>query len=441
MATPSGGAIGIVRVSGPETISIADSLFSGNLSEAKAATLHYGQFYNDQGSLLDDVVIGLWRAPHSYTGEDCVEISCHGSAYILGQVLQALINKGCRHAGPGEYTMRAYLNGKMDLSQAEAVADLVASNNRASQQAAISQIKGHFSSVLSILREQLLKMTSLLELELDFSDHEELEFADRGELKQLAKTIDKKLTELIDSYATGQALREGVAVAIVGATNVGKSTLLNQLLQDDKAIVSPVAGTTRDVIDGTTVIHGVTFRFVDTAGIRKTNDQIEQLGIERTFSQLQKAKVVLYVTDNGKLAPDFKEVEENVKDKPLIIIENKTDLRPASLKNEAHPVIAISAKKGYGIAELREKIFESAGIREVNETSVIVTNARHYGALLSAKKSIDNVLQALSAQISADLIAEDLHQCSDELANITGVDRITPTETLSSIFSHFCIGK
>ncbi len=441
LATPAGGAIGIVRLSGPNAISITDSLFSGRLSEAKPSSLHYGNFYDARGGLLDDVVVGLWKAPHSFTGEDCVEISCHGSEYILGQVLQALIDKGCRQAGPGEYTMRAYLNGKMDLSQAEAVADLVASTNKASQQAAISQMKGHFSSELADLREQLLKMTSLIELELDFSDHEELEFADRDQLKQIAETIEKKLSQLIDSYSTGQALKKGVNVAIVGATNVGKSTLLNQLLQEDKAIVSPIAGTTRDIVDGTTIIKGITFRFVDTAGIRTTNDEIELLGINRTFMQLQGARVVLYVTDNGKLDSDFQTVEQQVKGRALVIVENKTDLHTASLKNNDYPVCAISAKKGKGIAELRNIIYESAGIQDVNESSIIVTNSRHYNALLRAYKSITGVRKALDSQLSADLIAEDLHLCSDALADITGVSRITPTETLHSIFSHFCIGK
>ena len=285
LATQPGGAIGVIRVSGDEAIEITDKVFHSvrgrHLQNAKGNTLYYGEILDKEGNTIDDVLVSVFRAPHSYTGENSTEISCHGSAYILNQVVKALIDAGCRQAQPGEYTQRAYLNGKMDLSQAEAVADLISASNRATHKVALSQLKGHFSSELSILREQLLKMTSLLELELDFSDHEELEFADRTELKALAETIHQKIKTLTDSFETGKALKKGVPVAIVGKTNVGKSTLLNCLLHEEKAIVSNIHGTTRDVIEDTTEIKGVTFRFIDTAGIRHTNDQIEKLGIER----------------------------------------------------------------------------------------------------------------------------------------------------------------
>ena len=302
LATPAGGAIGIIRVSGDKAIRITDELFKAKsmkrLSDAKGNSLHYGEFYNAKQQLIDEVVISVYKAPHSYTGEDSTEISCHGSAYILHQLMQALIDKGCRSAQPGEYTQRAYLNGKMDLSQAEAVADLVSASNKASHQLALSQIRGHFSNELSKLRDMLLHITSLLELELDFSDHEELEFADRGELRNLAVTIHQRIASLTKSFETGKAVKKGVPVAIVGKTNVGKSTLLNSLLHEEKAIVSNIHGTTRDVIEDTTEIKGITFRFIDTAGLRHTEDTIEQLGIERTYKKLNEATIILWVVEH-----------------------------------------------------------------------------------------------------------------------------------------------
>ena len=309
LATQPSGAIGVIRVSGEKAIEITDKVFHGvrgkHLSDAKGNTLHYGEILDKEGKTIDDVLVSVFRAPHSYTGENSTEISCHGSAYILNQVVKALIDAGCRQAQPGEYTQRAYMNGKMDLSQAEAVADLIAASNRATHQVALSQLKGHFSSELSLLREQLLKMTSLLELELDFSDHEELEFADRTELKALAETIHHKIKLLTDSFETGKALKKGVPVAIVGKTNVGKSTLLNCLLHEEKAIVSDIHGTTRDVIEDTTEIKGVTFRFIDTAGIRHTDDQIEKLGIERAYQKMDEAAIVLWVIDEQPTADDL----------------------------------------------------------------------------------------------------------------------------------------
>ena len=289
LATQPSGAIGVIRVSGSKAIEIVDSIFSRPILNVPANTLHYGEILDKDHQTIDEVVVSIWRAPHSYTGEDSVEISCHGSAYILEQVLHRLIESNCCQAKPGEYTQRAYLNGKMDLSQTEAVADLIASTNKASYKLALSQLKGHFSSELSTLRNQLLKINSLLELELDFSDHEELEFADRTELIALSEEIDHKVTTLARSFKTGQALKNGIPVAIIGKTNVGKSTLLNRLLRDNRAIVSDIHGTTRDIIEDTISINGVDFHFIDTAGIRKTTDYVEQLGIERTLATLEKA--------------------------------------------------------------------------------------------------------------------------------------------------------
>ena len=311
LATPAGGAIAVIRISGPQALEILSHIYRPNSSQKSqllANTIHYGTIQNTTGDIIDDVLVSIFRAPHSYTGEDSVEISCHGSRYIISKVLELLILNGCRQALPGEYTQRAYLNGKMDLSQAEAVADLIASTNAATHKMAMSQLRGNFSSELGILREQLLKMTSLLELELDFSDHEDLEFADRSELLELAKNIDNKIVRLSQSFEMGNAIKQGVPVAIIGKTNVGKSTLLNRLLHDDKAIVSSIHGTTRDVIEDTTIINGITFRFIDTAGIRNTTDEIERLGIERTYQKLSEAVIVLWVIDE---IPDEKELKKS----------------------------------------------------------------------------------------------------------------------------------
>ncbi|MBQ2585925.1 MAG: tRNA uridine-5-carboxymethylaminomethyl(34) synthesis GTPase MnmE, partial [Bacteroidaceae bacterium] len=300
-STPSGGALGIIRVSGPQSIAIADVLFTSPshqpLASAKGQTLHFGTITDSSGTIIDEVLLSLFRAPHSYTGEDSIEISCHGSRFIMNAIIERLIQLGCQQAQPGEFTQRAFLNGKLDLSQAEAVADLIASNSRATHHMALSQLRGHFSSELSQLREQLLKLTSLLELELDFSDHEDLEFADRSELLQLTENINTHIIRLIRSFRTGQAIKQGIPVAIIGKTNVGKSTLLNQLLHDERAIVSNIHGTTRDVIEDTIDINGVTFRFIDTAGIRKTTDAIETLGIERTYKKISEASIILWVID------------------------------------------------------------------------------------------------------------------------------------------------
>ena len=440
LATAPGGAIGIVRISGNETLEILSRVFTKDLTNAQPNTIHYGHIKNGEET-IDEVLVSVFRAPHSYTGEESAEISCHGSRYILNKVLALLIANGCRQAGPGEFTQRAYLNGKMDLSQAEAVADLIASTNQATHQIAMSQLRGHFSSKLAQLREQLLKLTSLLELELDFSDHEDLEFADRSELKELTKTIDNHITSLAKSFETGQALKQGIPVAIVGKTNVGKSTLLNRLLKDDRAIVSDVHGTTRDTIEDTIDINGITFRFIDTAGIRQTQDEVEQIGITRTYAAIDKARIVLWLIDAEPSTEEFNDIIQRTENKKLIIIKNKADKADNNSYNLLNrPFITISAKFGTGIEELEQAIYEAANIPALTENDIIVTNARHYDALVRAHDSIQRVIDGLQMQLSGDLLSEDLRQALDTLAEITG-GQITPNEVLGNIFNHFCVGK
>ena len=461
LATPAGGAIGIIRLSGSEAIRLTDKVFvsvSGKqLSAAKPNTLHYGEIKDKDGHTIDDVLVSVFRAPHSYTGEDSTEISCHGSRYILQQVLQRLIEVGCRQAEPGEYTRRAYMNGKMDLSQAEAVADLIASTNKATHQMALSQLKGHFSSELTVLREKLLKMTSLLELELDFSDHEELEFADRSELRALAAEIEKKITTLAHSFETGNALKQGVPVAIVGKTNVGKSTLLNRLLHEEKAIVSNIHGTTRDVIEDTTLIDGITFRFIDTAGIRKTDDVVENIGIERTYQKMEEAKIVIWLLDALPTEAEIEDMKEKNLGKKLLMVFNKIDeisfdkaVLPSdensqtsssiSLSDENVSILNISARTGENVSDLEQALVRAADIPEITENDVIVTSARHYEALLRADESLSRVLESMDMGMSGDIIAEDLKMVLEELGEITG-GQISSQETLNNIFKHFCIGK
>ena len=461
LATPAGGAIGIIRLSGSEAIRLTDKVFvsvSGKqLSVAKPNTLHYGEIKDKDGHTIDDVLVSVFRAPHIYTGEDSTEISCHGSRYILQQVLQRLIEVGCRQAEPGEYTRRAYMNGKMDLSQAEAVADLIASTNKATHQMALSQLKGHFSSELTLLREKLLKMTSLLELELDFSDHEELEFADRSELRALAAEIEKKITTLAHSFETGNALKQGVPVAIVGKTNVGKSTLLNRLLHEEKAIVSNIHGTTRDVIEDTTLIDGITFRFIDTAGIRKTDDVVENIGIERTYQKMEEAKIVIWLLDAQPTEAEIEDMKEKNLGKKLLMVFNKIDeisfdkavlssdenSQPSSsisLSDENVSILNISARTGENVLDLEQALVRAADIPEITENDVIVTSARHYEALLRADESLSRVLESMDMGMSGDIIAEDLKMVLEELGEITG-GQISSQETLNNIFKHFCIGK
>lgn len=497
LATPTGGAIGVIRVSGPEAIAITGRLFhpvhghtsaseatdafSGvhvrtestlppTLASAKGYTLHYGRLTTIGGEDIDDVVVSVYRAPRSYTGEDSTEISCHGSRYVLQMALQALIDAGCRQAEPGEYTRRAFLNGKMDLSQAEAVADLIAATNRATHQVALSQLRGHFSSELSLLREQLLKMTALLELELDFSDHEDLEFADRHELLDLATTIDSHVCRLADSFKTGKAIKEGVAVAIVGKTNVGKSTLLNRLLHEDKAIVSNIGGTTRDAIEGTTTIHGVTFRFIDTAGIRETQDEIEQIGIQRALQKMEEALIVVWMIDAIPTKEEAEAMARRNKNKAVILVVNKSDLLLAAdfhhsphhslspHSSQPHPspttftkdtlkglfpttkdILFISAKTGDGISSLEEVLYRAADIPAFSENDVVVTSLRHYQSLTKAHESLTWVIDGLRSGLSPDLLAEDLRTTLSHLADITGT--ISSQETLNTIFSRFCVGK
>ena len=436
LATAPGGALGIIRISGPQALEILSRVFSKNLAQAQPNTIHYGHIVEgvavarQHTTIIDEVMVSVFRAPHSYTGEDSVEISCHGSRYILNKVLELLVKHGCRMAEPGEYTMRAFLNGKMDLSQAEAVADLIASSNKATHDIAMSQLRGQFSSKLTELREQLLKLTSLLELELDFSDHEDLEFADRTELLELAKTIDEHITRLAQTFEIGNALKNGIPVAIVGAPNVGKSTLLNALLGEERAIVSDIQGTTRDAIEDTIQLGGITFRFIDTAGIRHTDDQIETLGIERSMAAAQRARIILMMTEPGVPYPDIP-VRDN---QTVIHIENKTE--------------RFQAKFGVGLDQLRQQLISAAP--QTADSDVIVTNARHYDALTRAHSHLQRVIDGLATSDSSlftlhpslppDLLSEDLRQAIDTLAEITG-GQITPQETLNNIFQHFCVGK
>jgi len=425
LATAPGGALGIIRISGPQALEILSRIFTKDLTTAQPNTIHYGHIVecdalSPHQQIIDEAMVSVFRAPHSYTGEDSAEISCHGSRYILNKVLELLIQHGCRMANPGEYTMRAYLNGKMDLSQAEAVADLIASSNKATHQMAMSQLRGGISSELSRLRDQLLKLTSLLELELDFSDHEDLEFADRTELLQLAQTIDAHITRLAQSFEVGNALKNGIPVAIVGAPNVGKSTLLNALLGEDRAIVSDIQGTTRDAIEDCIQLGDVTFRFIDTAGIRHTDDQIENLGIERSISAAQRARIILMMTQPGIPYPDIPVRD----DQTVIRIENKTE--------------GFQAKFGVGLDDLKQRLIDA--VPQTADSDVIITNARHYETLTRAHSHLQRVIDGLRQNISGDLLSEDLRLTLDTLAEITG-GQITPNEVLGNIFKHFCVGK
>lgn len=446
LATAPGGAIGIIRISGAQSLEILSHIFTKDLSDAKANTIHYGHIVESDNvtqhqKIVDEVLVSVFRAPRSYTGENSVEISCHGSSYILNKILELLVQSGCRMAQPGEFTKRSFLNGKLDLSQAEAVADLIASSNKATHQLAMSQLRGSVSSELAQLRDQLLHLTSLLELELDFSDHEDLEFADRTELNTIAKSIDRQITHLTQSFETGQAIKQGIPVAIVGKTNVGKSTLLNRLLKDDRAIVSDVHGTTRDTIEDTIDINGVTFRFIDTAGIRQTTDQVEKIGIERTYSTIDKARIVLWVIDQKPSTKEFDNILEHTNNKKLIAVKNKIDKADnGPFAIDKIPIIEISAKQGTNLAQLEQTIYEAAGIPTLCDTDVIITNARHYDALVRARQSLSRVLDGLRSGLSGDLLSEDLREVLGILSEITG-GQITTPEVLGNIFKNFCVGK
>lgn len=453
IATAQGGAIGCIRVSGPEAIEITSRIFipaatNKKLEDSKPYTLTFGRIYDDS-EVIDEVLVSLFRAPHSYTGENSTEITCHGSAYILQKVLQLLIKNGCRIAGPGEYTQRAFLNGKMDLSQAEAVADLIASSSAATHRLAMSQMRGGFSKELATLRDQLLHFTSLIELELDFSDHEELEFADRSELCQLADNIEKVITRLVNSFNVGNAIKNGIPVAIIGETNAGKSTLLNVLLNEEKAIVSDIHGTTRDVIEDTVNIGGITFRFIDTAGIRETNDTIENLGIERTFQKLNQAEIVLWMIDATDAQAQITQLSNQLlprcEGKQLILVYNKVDLVnnmqntiPAHFPDSVKS-ITLSAKKREHIEELQQILITSAHLPAITQNDVIVTNVRHYEALNNALEAIHRVQEGLANNISGDFVSQDIRECIFHLSDIAG--EVTNDMVLQNIFQHFCIGK
>jgi len=437
-ATAPGGALGIIRISGPDALSVVSAICSVNCADAAPNTVHFTRLIevdavSQHQTLIDEALVTIFRAPHSYTGEDSVEISCHGSHYIINKVLELLVHHGCRMARPGEFTQRAYLNGKLDLSQAEAVADLIASTNKATHQMAMSQLRGGVSTELGHLRDQLLKITSLLELELDFSDHEDLEFADRSELITLAQTIDTHIIRLAQTFEIGNALKNGIPVAIVGAPNVGKSTLLNALVGEERAIVSDIQGTTRDAIEDCIQLGGITFRFIDTAGIRHTDDQIERMGIDRSIAAVQRAQIVLMMTEPGTPYPDVPIRD----DQTVIRIENKTDLNSACSDSVA--TLSISAKYGIGLDALRQRLIDKTP--KVADSDVIVTSARHYEALTHAHQNLQRVLDGLHSQVSGDLLAEDLRLVLSDLAEITGEGMISSQETLNNIFSHFCIGK
>jgi len=464
LATPHGtGAIGVIRLSGPEAIGTVNRFFKSkfkpkDLTQVKSHTVHLG-YIKDGERILDEVLVTIFKNPHSYTGEDVVEISVHGSAYIQQQVINLFLKNGIRQAKAGEFTLRAFLNGKMDLSQAEAVADLIASDSAASHQLALQQMRGGFSNQIKKLRDQLIHFASLIELELDFAE-EDVQFADRKQFKQLIQTIKNTLKKLTDSFALGNVLKEGVPVAIIGEPNVGKSTLLNALLNEERAIVSNIAGTTRDVIEDELILEGIRFRFIDTAGIRQAKDEIEEIGIQKTFEKIAQAKAIILMTDactwntqanchtpaQQEKLDNFKQqlnqLQQDYPDKKIIVVINKTDLLPIQnqqLTTQNYTLIPISAQTKTGIDQLKTELITMVKKGQISTGDIIVSNARHYQALNDALQAIIQVEEALQNNISTDLMTIDIRAALHSLGEITG--NITTDDLLDNIFRNFCIGK
>lgn len=449
VSTPQGrGGIAIIRVSGPQALSIVQRRWQGKtLDSIKSHTVHLGRLVDADGEILDQAVLTVYRAPNSFTGEDVVELACHGSMWIQQQAVQTLIDAGCRHATAGEFTRRAFANGRMDLSQAEAVADVIEAQSRAAHHVAMNQMRGRYSDELKALRDKLLHFTALIELELDFGE-EDVTFADRSEVTALAHEIHTSITRLADSYRDGNAIKGGIPVAIVGQTNAGKSTLLNALLGDERALVSNIHGTTRDTIEDTVVMGGTLFRFIDTAGIRQSSDAVERMGIERSWQAIDKASLVLWVVDVTSADTSMaRDIMAHCSGKALIAVLNKTDLDDDfaarselnDLLPQDTPVVAISAKSDSDVEALRDLIVKTAFMPSVDSDAIIVTNARHYQALTRARDAIARAIDGLDSGLSGDLLDQDIRECLHWLGEITG--EITTDNILGEIFSHFCIGK